>query len=167
MNIIYMMSFLSLKFINYHKIMNNIILANAEHLKEIALLFDQYRVFYGQPSNLSAAQQFLEERFKNQDSRIFLALDQEKGIGFTQLYPSFSSVSMQPIWILNDLFVIASHRRQGIAKELMNTAAKYARDTGAIKLVLATQKTNIAAQTLYKSLGYELNDEFDHFSLKL
>lgn len=89
----------------------NIVLANVTHLAEIALLFDHYRVFYNQLSNLHDAEQFMAERLKNQDSKIFLALDGSTGVGFTQLYPSFSSVSMGQIWILNDLFVLASQRR--------------------------------------------------------
>ena len=145
----------------------DIVLANASHLQDVAKLFDQYRVFYNQPSNLPDAEQFLAERFRNQDSSIFLALDDGVGVGFTQLYPSFSSVSMQRIWILNDLFVLASHRRQGIAKQLMQAAAAYARETGAIRLALATQKQNIAAQALYKSLGYQLDQDFNHLTLTI
>ena len=106
-----------------------IVFANASHLQDVARLFDQYRVFYNQSSNLSDAEQFLAERFRNQDSSIFLALNDGTGIGFTQLYPSFSSVSMQRIWILNDLLVLASHRRQGIAQQLMQAADDYARET--------------------------------------
>ena len=145
----------------------DIIFATEQHLAAVASLFDQYRVFYGQASDLSAAQQFLAERFQNQDSTIFLALDGDAGVGFTQLYPSFSSVSMRHIWILNDLYVVASHRRQGIAKQLMQTAADYGRETGAVRLALATQITNSAAQALYKSLGYQQDREFAHFALSL
>ena len=131
------------------------------------MLFDHYRVFYNQQSNLREAQQFIADRLQHQDSAIFLALDKDKGLGFIQLYPSFSSVSMGRVWILNDLFVLPSHRRQGIAKQLMQAAADYARDTGAIRLALATQKTNTAAQSLYQSLGYRLDQTFDHFTLTL
>lgn len=145
----------------------NIILANLDYLADVAMLFDHYRVFYKQLSNLHDAEQFLAERFHNQDSRIFLALDAGTGVGFAQLYPSFSSVSMRRVWILNDLFVLASHRRQGIAKQLLQVAADYARETEAIRLVLATQKTNIAAQSLYQSLGYQQDQTFNHFSLTL
>ena len=145
----------------------DIVLATEQHLAEVASLFDQYRIFYGQASDLSAAQQFLAERFQNRDSTIFLALDGDAGVGFTQLYPSFSSVSMRRIWILNDLYVVASHRRQGIAKQLMQAAADYGRKTGAVRLALATQISNLAAQTLYESLCYQEDREFTHFALPL
>lgn len=145
----------------------NIVLANLDHLDDVAMLFDHYRVFYSQLSNLREAEQFINERLLQQDSKIFLALDAETGVGFTQLYPSFSSVSIRRVWILNDLFVLPSHRRQGLATQLMQASADYARGTGALRLDLATQKTNIAAQALYQSLGYQQDLTFDRYSLTL
>ena len=145
----------------------DIILAKLEHLTDVAPLFNQYRVFYHQPSDLSAARQFMAQRLQQQDSAIFLAVDQGDSVGFTQLYPSFSSVSMQRIWILNDLYVIESHRRQGVAKQLMQAAAAYGRGRGAVSLKLATQTTNTIALRLYASLGYQQDREFEHFSLPL
>jgi GNAT superfamily N-acetyltransferase len=128
-----------------------IVLARAEHFEEVVVLFDQYRVFYNQSSDLEAARNFLQERFQTNDSKIFIARRDGCGIGFTQLYPSFSSVSMKRIWILNDLFVEESHRNQGIAKLLMSAAENYARETGAVRIILATQISNVAAQALYES----------------
>ncbi len=145
----------------------DILLATTDHIDDAARLFDQYRVFYGQSANLAAAQRFLAERLQNQDSTLFLAMDKGVAVGFTQLYPSFSSVSMGPIWILNDLFVAPSHRRQGIAQRLMQRAADYGRETGAIRLALSTEITNSAAQSLYQSLGYQEDTAFKHFALSL
>ena len=79
--------------------------ANADEVGLIAPLFDAYRVFYGQPSNLRAAESFLSERFNNGENIVFLARHNGEPIGFVQLYNTFSSVSMQPFLILNDLFV--------------------------------------------------------------
>ena len=88
-------------------------------------------------------------------------------VGFTQLYPSFSSVSMKRIWILNDLFVVATHRKKGIARLLMETAKQYAQEAGAVRIVLATKISNNLAQALYESLGYIKDEEFYHYSLSL
>ncbi|MBW4514678.1 MAG: GNAT family N-acetyltransferase [Timaviella obliquedivisa GSE-PSE-MK23-08B] len=144
-----------------------VILARSDHLEEVAKLFDQYRVFYQQRSDLEAARQFLEQRFESQDSILLLAREAEQTVGFTQLYPSFSSISMQRVWILNDLFVAESHRGQGIAKLLMGRAEKYARQTDAVRIILATQISNAAAQTLYESLGYIKDEMFYHYALRL
>jgi ribosomal protein S18 acetylase RimI-like enzyme len=140
--------------------------AEIKHLEPISTLFDQYRVFYGQRSDLASARKFLQERLQNRDSVIFVASDRQI-VGFTQLYPSYSSVSMQRIWILNDLFVAATHRRKGIARLLLATAQQYAQSTEAIKIILATQIFNCSAQALYESLGYTKDKEFYHYSLRL
>ena len=144
-----------------------VFLANIEHLDEISVLFNQYRVFYDQPSDIDSARLFLKKRFDDLDSIIFAASDGEQIVGFTQLYPSFSSVSMKRVWILNDLFVTFSHRNQGVARSLMAIAKQYAQDTEAIRVSLSTQHSNQAAQALYKSLGYEKDEVFHHYSLRL
>ncbi|WP_271254347.1 GNAT family N-acetyltransferase [Pseudanabaena sp. Chao 1811] len=142
-------------------------LASLEHLDEVSRLFDQYRVFYNQPSDLNAAKNFLQDRLQAQDSTIFIASEGGHVVGFTQLYPSFSSVSMKRVWILNDLFVDEPYRKQGVAKLLMNAAEQFARETGAVRLVLETQISNIAAQSLYESLGYIKDKDFYNYALHL
>lgn len=144
-----------------------IILARLEHLDAVSKLFDRYRVFYKQSSDLEAARKFIQERFQQSDSTIFLASDNGQIVGFTQLYPSFSSVSMRRIWILNDLFVEESYRQRGVAKSLMGAAEEFARETGAIRIILSTQISNIAGQALYESRGYSKDEEFYHYALRL
>jgi ribosomal protein S18 acetylase RimI-like enzyme len=144
-----------------------IFIAQLEHLREVAKLFDRYRSFYQQPSDLDAAIKFLQERFKKNDSIIFIARDNGQAIGFTQLYPSFSSVSMKRIWIVNDLFVSENYRQQGVAKLLMSAAENFGRDTRAARMILSTQITNVAAQNLYESLGYQKDRDFYHYELHL
>lgn len=144
-----------------------IVLANLEHLEEVAKLFDRYRIFYKQSSDVAAATKFMQERFEEKDSTIFLALEADRAIGFTQLYPSFSSVSMKRIWILNDLFVEDAFRNKGVAKLLMSAAEKFARETAAVRIVLSTQISNVMAQKLYESRGYIKDEEFYHYALSL
>ena len=144
-----------------------ILLVGVEQIEALSALFEQYRVFYEQSSDLEAAKAFLRERFQNGDSVIFAACEDGQIVGFTQLYPSFSSVSMKRIWILNDLFVVATHRRKGIARLLMETAKQYAQETGAVRIVLSTKMSNNLAQALYESLGYTKDEEFYHYSLPL
>ena len=115
-----------------------VFLANVEHLEALSVLFDQYRVFYQQASDIDGARLFLKNRFEYRDSVIFAARDGAQIVGFTQLYPSFSSVSMKRVWILNDLFVTFSHRNQGIARSLMAMAKQYGQETGAIRIGLST-----------------------------
>lgn len=138
--------------------------ATIAELETLIPLFDAYRVFYQQASDPLMARTFLSERFQHQDSVIFLAVDENSyGQGFVQLYPSFSSVSAKRLWILNDLFVAHSARRQGVAKNLMNRARDFAIETNAKGLFLETAHDNFHGQSLYESLGYQKNSEYYYF----
>jgi GNAT superfamily N-acetyltransferase len=141
--------------------------ATIEQLNDVAFLFNQYRVFYRQPADLDSARKFIQERLQQKDAVILLAMENDHPVGYTQLFPSWSSVSMQRVWILNDLFVLAEKRNQGIAKALMNKATDHAKSTNAVRLILATEATNTTGQHLYESMGYRQFDDFYHYVLKI
>jgi len=103
-------------------------------LQLLAPLLDAYRVFYGSDSDAQAASRFLLERFNNGESVLFIAIAEDTAVGFCQLYPSFSSVSLARILILNDLYVVEGFRKQGIATMLLKAAAEFAKENGAIRL---------------------------------
>ena len=115
-------------------------------LEQLAPLFDRYRQFYGRASDVAAAREFLLARFTSKESTLLIAHEDERPVGFTQLYPSFSSVSLARIFILNDLFVSEQARRNGVASALMSAAVKFASTLGAVRLSLSTATTNDAAQ---------------------
>lgn len=131
----------------------------------VAPLFDQYRVFYRQPSDPALAQAFIAERVANRESVIFLALQDGEPVGFTQLYPSFSSVSARRTWILNDLYVVPSCRGQGVGSALLERARAHAQATGAKGLGLQTAVENLNAQRLYEALGYRREEGFYSYFL--
>lgn len=138
-------------------------------LADLAMLFDAYRVFYRKPSDPTTAREFLRERIAREESMIFLARDDadRAALGFTQLYPGFSSVSTRRLWILNDLYVAESARRRGVARALLESAREYALQTGALRLVLSTAKNNAQAQALYESLGYVHEKGMYEYALEL
>jgi ribosomal protein S18 acetylase RimI-like enzyme len=137
--------------------------ANVDDLEAIAVLFDGYRRFYEQPGDLEGARRFLQARLDAQDSVILVADSAGQLLGFTQLYPSFSSVSMRRLWILNDLFVDPRCRQGGVGHALMSAAESFAREDGSKGLELSTQKTNNTAKALYEARGWKLEDEFDNY----
>ncbi len=141
--------------------------ATADDVEHLAPLFDLYRVFYGQPSDLALASDFLTERLTGNESVVLLAQDGDALPGFTQLYPSFSSVRARRTWILNDLFVAATARRRGVASRLLHSAAQFARGDGALRLELETDRDNAGAQALYRSLGWLEYDDSLRFHLPL
>lgn len=144
-----------------------IVAVTEQDVELVAPLFDAYRVWYGSPSDLDGARNFLSQRLRQNESVIFAALQNDVGVGFTQLYPTFSSVSMGTVWILNDLFVAESVRRQGVGTLLLETAAQFGRETGAIRLELQTGLTNEFAQAAYEKHGWVRDDVFCYYSLPL
>lgn len=146
----------------------HIIQATPDHLEEISCLFDAYRQFYGQAPDQSAATGFIAERLEDADSVIFLARNEMgESIGFTQLYPAFSSVAMKRMWYLNDLYVVESARQQGVARALLKRVASFAKETNALTVKLATAVSNNPARSLYESEGYQKVIAFDHYTQRV
>jgi ribosomal protein S18 acetylase RimI-like enzyme len=141
--------------------------ATLADLSLIVPLFAAYRQFYRMSGNSDEASQFLQERLEQNQSIIFLALATAEAVGFTQLYPSFSSTALAPIFILNDLFVAPGARRLGAGTALLQAAAEYGRSVGGIRLTLRTEVTNTTAQSVYEKAGWERNDLFYAYDLKL
>ncbi len=136
-------------------------------LDALARLFADYRAFYGRPRDVAIAEAFLEARLRNDDSVIFLARIGERAVGFTQLYPCFSSVNASRIWILNDLFVDEGARRQGVASALLEAARQHAEASGASTLTLQTTADNKAAQALYERQGWIRQTAYYWYDLEL
>ena len=137
--------------------------ATIDHLDQLIPLFDGYRVFYKKPSNEAAARSFLSDRINNKESIIYMAFEDGNAVGFTQLYPLFSSTRMNRLWLLNDLFVDANHRGKGASKMLINKAQELTKSTGAAALILETEISNIIGNKLYPTVGFELDTEHNHY----
>ena len=134
----------------------------------VAPLFDAYRQFYGKPADPDTAARFVTERLAKGESTIFLAAGATgDAVGFVQLYPTFSSVSAARTYILNDLFVAPEARGNAVARQLIDAAAAFAREQGALRLTLSTAKTNEAAQALYESGGWIRDEQYYGYSLAL
>ncbi len=137
--------------------------AKESDLEQLARLFDLYRIFYRKQSDLNAAIFFLKERLHKNESVIFVAEENESLIGFTQLYPQFSSTRMMRTWLLNDLYVLNEYRGRGISKQLIDAAKQLAKQTDAAGLLLETEKTNMVGNRLYPSAGFVLYSETNFY----
>ncbi|MGO4786560.1 GNAT family N-acetyltransferase [Paenibacillus sp. 2KB_20] len=145
--------------------------AELKDLDKAAALFNQYRQFYKREDDLNGAEEYIRERLTRGDSVMYLA-DYNSGgtlvtAGFLQLYPSFSSLSMSRLWILNDLYVDSEYRGLGIGRKLLHQTQAHALQTGAKGLTLSTQLHNVTAQQLYASAGYVQDEEFAYYYLDL
>ena len=142
---------------------------NSSERKLAVDLFNQYRVFYQQPSDPALADDYLRQRLENGESVVFVALENSNGeelpVGFTQLYPVYSSVRAVKNWILNDLYVDAAHRQKGIGEQLINTALQFAGGDGANYVQLETAVDNLSAQKLYERIGFEKQSPDNDFLL--
>ena len=133
--------------------------AGTQDVGLIAPLFDAYRVFYDRPSDLPATTAFLRDRLANAESVIFVATEggghAQAALGFVQLYPTFTSVEVGKLWLLNDLYVLHTARGRGIGKRLLDAAIEHARQNEAVRLQLETYEDNATARALYSSTGWE------------
>ena len=136
-------------------------------LESVAPLFDLYRQFYGRAADPIGSAGFIKARLTQGDSVILLAEMDGRAAGFTQLFPSFTSVAMAPIYVLNDLYVAAEARGSKVGKALIDAAAGFAREKGAVRLSLSTQKTNERAQHVYEAGGWQREADFYTYNLKL
>jgi len=134
--------------------------ASVDDASSVAPLFDAYRIFYKQPSDINAAEHFIKERLLKQESVIFIAFINEEAVGFVQLYPIFTSVGMQRTWLLNDLFVDAAHRGKGIATALLESAKDFGKNNNGKWLMLQTGNDNLEAQKLYEKNGWHKETDF-------
>ena len=128
--------------------------AGPADLDALSILFDAYRQFYGQEPDVPRARDWLRSRLRVGESVVLLAKRDGVIVGFVQLYPMFSSVRTAKTWILNDLYVDASARRGGVARTLLDAAARFARDDGAAGISLETTQDNAAARALYRAAGW-------------
>ncbi|MAY43627.1 MULTISPECIES: GNAT family N-acetyltransferase [unclassified Neptuniibacter] len=146
----------------------NIKRVSIAELDDLVTLFDQYMVFYKQPSALQKHRDYLNERLANDEASVFIAYNvDEEPAGFVLNYHTFSSVSLGKVIVLNDLFVVPSHRQQGIANSLINCSIELAKSTGSIRVDLATAHDNLSAQALYEKMGFIKDTEYFSYSLPI
>jgi GNAT superfamily N-acetyltransferase len=137
--------------------------ASAADLEPLASLFDQYREFQGMGPDRAAARAFLCARFERGDSVVLVAEKGAAPVGFAQLYPSYSSVALARVFILNDLFVHGSARRRGVASKLLAAVESYAWSHGAVRVTLNVARNNQPGQALYEARGWRQDAQFQMY----
>lgn len=137
--------------------------ATFEDMHQLAVLFDEYRQFYGSSSNIKESFSFLKQRFENKESVIFIHIKDDVITGFVLLYLGFSSLACSIYYILDDVYVTPTYRRQGSAKQLIDTAILFARHENALRISLETQKSNYQSHQLYEQMGFVKDDAFQTY----
>lgn len=140
--------------------------ATVSDAEELGVLFDLFRQFYRQEPDLQGATDYIKARLNYEDSAIYVASSNDKLVGFTQLYPLFSSIGMKRMWLLNDLYVMEEHRNNNWGHQLIDAAKRLAANTNAAAILIETEKTNTRAQKLYAEVGFEEPDTLFYYMTK-
>ncbi|ANF56177.1 GNAT family N-acetyltransferase [Halotalea alkalilenta] len=142
--------------------------AHLDDVDLLAPLLDAYRQSLGQPIDLALARDFLKARLIQDEAVLFIAIDTSgTGVGFVQLFPSFSAIAASRTWILNDLYVTPGARRYGLGRELTQAAARFAKEQHATSLQLTIFDENADAQAFYESLGWKRQRKHVLYELQL
>jgi GNAT superfamily N-acetyltransferase len=136
-----------------------------KHLLDLVPLFDAYRQFYKQASDLEGARAYLLERLSHSEATVFIAYDETRAVGFTLLYDTFTSVAMKPLCILNDLYTIPEARGKGAGTALIARAREHALAKGSFRLRLRTAHDNLTAQSVYEKLGFKRDEIYFTYDL--
>jgi ribosomal protein S18 acetylase RimI-like enzyme len=140
---------------------------NLNHLPQLAMLFNEYRVHFGQESDLAVSYNFLKDRIENNQAVIFAATheDSRELMGFTLLYPMYSSLKAQSTWTLNDMFISERYRKFGVATRLLEQVSTFGADTDAVWITLKTGVENTRAQVLYEKFGFRKDEGHYYYYL--
>ncbi|MYT21748.1 GNAT family N-acetyltransferase [Streptomyces sp. SID7760] len=120
-------------------------------------LFRSYLDFYEvKVEDPDAPREYLAQRLRGEESLVLLADVPGAGtVGFAQVYRTFSSLALRPMWILSDLYVDPSGRRSGAGRALLREVLRRAREAGVCGVQLETAYDNHVAQALYEAEGFE------------
>ena len=132
--------------------------AKLSDLKNLSVLFNSYRMFYGKKFDLEVAEEFLRSRIEKKDSKIFVCDFNNELYGFVQLYPLFSSTRVSKYWLLNDLYVDVNKRGKGFSKLLIQRSKELVIESKACGMMLETEKSNDIGNKLYPSTGFKKNE---------
>ncbi len=145
-----------------------IVRAKLNHHQDLRILLDLYRQFYSYKSDINSSTNYIEERIKNDESIIFIAIDKNNtSLGFVQLYETFGSLDLGKIIILYDLYVKEEYRKNKIGRQLMLKSHDYAKSIKAKRIQLSTATDNFIGQSLYESLGYIKDTNFYTYDFEI
>ncbi|MEU7173781.1 GNAT family N-acetyltransferase [Micromonospora tulbaghiae] len=122
---------------------------------QVAALFDDYRVHYGQPSTPQITRSWLHDQIAQQRISVAAAVRADRVRGFITVTVTPASLMLGTSWSIRDLYVAPHHRRSGIANALLQHVIRNARAAGAHRVSLQTETDNIPALTLYTEIGFQ------------
>jgi diamine N-acetyltransferase len=92
--------------------------------------------------------------------RIWLIECEERAIGYVALTMSYSFEFHGRDAFVDELFLDENYRGQGVGSQALRFVEEKCREFGVNALHLEVERTNLAAQALYKKFGFKDHDRF-------
>lgn len=131
--------------------------ANPTHAAALVMLLNAYAsdpAGGGEPLSDFARANLVQALSSRPQAYSVLAFDGEQPVGLVNCIEGFSTFACKPLVNVHDVVVLASHRGQGIAAQMLAQAQQIAHERGAVKMTLEVLSGNTPAVTLYRRLGY-------------
>jgi GNAT superfamily N-acetyltransferase len=141
--------------------------ATIQDLSKIVPIFDSYRAYFKQQKDPVRVEQFLFEKFEHMESVIFIAQLEDEVVGFAQLYPIFSSLTLQRVWLLNDFFIAEEYWGSGVGTQLFAKVKEFTLLTKSKGIELSVEHTNKKAWAFWEKQGFKMDEEFRYYFYKL
>jgi GNAT superfamily N-acetyltransferase len=117
-------------------------------------LVEAHRKFREAAPDPVGTQTFLHERISRDETVIFVAFEGASMVGFTQIYRTYSTTLLAPVYLINELWVLPHLRKNGLGTELEAAAIEHARQAGAVRLTMATVTGDAIPQSVYAAAGW-------------
>ena len=131
--------------------------ANRIHASAVVLLLDAYaRDTAGGSEPLSefAKTHLVKALAERPQAFSVLAFDDTQPIGLVNCIEGFSTFACKPLVNVHDVAVLASHRGQRVAEQMLALVEVIARERGACKMTLEVLQGNSSAIRLYERVGF-------------
>lgn len=130
-------------------------------------VFDAYRQFHDQDSDEAGVRKYLAAHLDAGDFPGVVAIDDHgKVAGFSLVVPTFSSIQLERVWVLDALYIEPDHRQTGLAVRLMVRLLALAKECGINHMSVVTDKSNTRAQAHYRKMGWK-QSEFLRFEREI
>lgn len=121
-------------------------------------LWNGYNAFYGREDATALPDEITQttwKRFFDPAEPVFalVAQHEEKVVGIAHYLFQRSTIHIQPICYLQDLFTLPSVRGRGIGRHLIEAVCERAREVGSKRVYWHTQESNTTARMLYDKVA--------------
>jgi len=131
--------------------------ANRIHASALVMLLDAYArdaAGGGEPLGEFAKTHLVDALAARPQAFSVLAFDSMQPIGLINCIEGFSTFACKPLVNVHDVAVLASHRGQRVAEQMLALAEQISRERGACKMTLEVLQGNSSAIRLYERVGF-------------